>query len=210
MAAAAFAALCVVAVAVLLVAEQRGAREARALAKTVASLAFVGVALSLGATDSAYGRWVLLALVLSVAGDVLLLSGRSAAFLAGLGAFLLAHGAYAAAFVVAGVAPRSIEMAAVPALLVGAVVLRWLWPHLHGPMRAAVPLYIVVILAMACTAAGHAGASGEATVAVAAVVFALSDLAVARERFVHASFMNRAWGLPAYYAAQLMLAGSVA
>ena len=141
---------------------------------------------------------------------VLLLSARSAAFLAGLGAFLLAHGAYAAAFVVAGVAPRSIAMAAVPALLVGAVVLRWLWPRLHGPMRAAVPLYVVVILAMACTAAGHASTSGQATVAVAAVVFALSDLAVARERFVHASFTNRAWGLPAYYAAQLMLAGSVA
>jgi len=210
MSAAAFAALCVAAVAALLVAEHRGASGARALAKTVASLAFVGVALSLGATDSAYGRWVLIALVLSVTGDVLLLSARSTAFLAGLGAFLVAHGAYAAAFVVAGVAPTSIAMSVAPALLVGVIVLRWLWPHLHGPMRASVPLYIVVILAMACTAAGHAVASGEATVAVAAVVFALSDLAVARERFVHASFMNRAWGLPAYYAAQLMLAGSVA
>ena len=44
---------------------------------------------------------------------------------------------------------------------------------------------------------------------VGAIVFAASDVAVARDRFVARSFVNRAWGLPAYYAAQLVLAWSV-
>lgn len=204
----AFTALCLVAVAALLVAERRAWSVARALAKTIASLAFVGVAVSLGATGSAYGRWVLLALALSVAGDVLLLSHRSAAFLAGLAAFLLAHLAFAAAFVVAGVDLGTAGLAAGIALVVGAAVLRWLWPHLRGPMRPAVGVYVLAILAMCSLAAGHAGASGHALVALAAVTFAASDLAVARDRFVQASFANRAWGLPAYYAAQLLLAAS--
>jgi hypothetical protein len=37
------------------------------------------------------------------------------------------------------------------------------------------------------------------------VLFYLSDLAVARQRFVHASFVNRAFGLPLYYAAQILI-----
>ena len=43
----------------------------------------------------------------------------------------------------------------------------------------------------------------------AALYFA-SDIAVARDRFVGASFANKAWGLPAYYAAQLLIAWSTA
>jgi uncharacterized membrane protein YhhN len=43
--------------------------------------------------------------------------------------------------------------------------------------------------------------------ALYAVAFALS---VARDRFVVPGFVNRAWGLPLYYAAQLVLAATVA
>ena len=42
-----------------------------------------------------------------------------------------------------------------------------------------------------------------------AVLFFVSDLAVARDKFVGASFVNRAWGLPAYYAGQLLIAWSL-
>jgi uncharacterized membrane protein YhhN len=47
------------------------------------------------------------------------------------------------------------------------------------------------------------------TAAAGAVLFYLSDLAVARHRFVRPAFLNRAWGLPAYYAGQLLLAWTV-
>ena len=44
---------------------------------------------------------------------------------------------------------------------------------------------------------------------VGAFAFYLSDLAVARQRFVVKSFTNKAWGLPLYFGAQLVLAWTV-
>jgi len=46
-------------------------------------------------------------------------------------------------------------------------------------------------------------------VRVGAVLFFLSDLLVARDRFVAPGFGNRLLGLPLYYAAQLLLASAV-
>ena len=43
-----------------------------------------------------------------------------------------------------------------------------------------------------------------------AVAFFLSDLAVARDRFVAKGWVNRVWGLPLYYFGQVLLATSVA
>jgi hypothetical protein len=43
-------------------------------------------------------------------------------------------------------------------------------------------------------------------VMAAAVAFYLSDVSVARDRFVAPGFDNRIWGLPLYYGAQLLFA----
>lgn len=201
--------VCVLAVAVLVWAERRQAPGLRAASKTLASLAFVAVALGLGAAAHGHGRLMLLALGLSVVGDVLLLSARPQAFLGGLGAFLAAHAAFAVAFWRAGTATGAMLAAAAVALPLGVAILRWLWPHLQAGMRAPVLAYVVTILAMCVAATGHGVAQGSALVGVGAWLFALSDIAVARETFVAPGFVNRAWGLPAYYSAQLMLAWSV-
>jgi uncharacterized membrane protein YhhN len=42
-----------------------------------------------------------------------------------------------------------------------------------------------------------------------AIGFLASDVAVARERFVARSPWNQRWGLPLYYASQLLLASTV-
>jgi YhhN family len=42
------------------------------------------------------------------------------------------------------------------------------------------------------------------------VLFAASDIAVARERFVQQGFLNQLWGWPTYFVAQLVLAWTVA
>lgn len=47
------------------------------------------------------------------------------------------------------------------------------------------------------------------TASAGAVLFYLSDLAVARDRFVKSSFLNRALGLPTYYLGQLLLAFTI-
>ena len=70
--------------------------------------------------------------------------------------------------------------------------------------------YLAVIGVMCALALAFTGAGGPVTVAVGALAFAASDLSVARDRFVHQDFFNRAWGLPLYYCAQLLLALSPA
>ena len=46
-------------------------------------------------------------------------------------------------------------------------------------------------------------------IAVGAIAFTISDLFVARERFVQTGFANGAIGLPLYFGSQLLLAYSV-
>jgi len=201
---------CLAAVAGLLLAERLAWPVARAVFKLGASSAFVLVALSLGALGSGYGRWVLAALVLGWIGDAALVSRRREAFLAGLGAFLVAHVCYAVAFLSGALSLVPFLVALAPVLACGIPVLRWLWPHLGVGYRKPVAAYVAAILFMCAAAAGYGAATGRWQVLLGAVLFAASDVAVARERFVARSFANKAWGLPAYYVAQLVLAWSVA
>jgi hypothetical protein len=59
---------------------------------------------------------------------------------------------------------------------------------------------------MLASAAGALAAGAPRPAAAGAGLFALSDLAVAQDRFVARSFASTLWGLPAYYAAQLLIA----
>ena len=97
---------------VALVWSERVGSAVRLVAKPLASVCFVGVGLVAGAADTVYGRWVLVALVLSAIGDVALLGRSSATFLVGLGSFLLGHVAYCVAFVARGADLRAILISA--------------------------------------------------------------------------------------------------
>ncbi len=201
---------CLAAVAGLLLAERFARPFAHAVFKLGASSAFVLVALSLDAPASGYGRWILAALVFGWLGDAALLSRRRGAFLAGLGAFLIAHLCFALAFCLGAFSLAAFLVALAPALGFGIGVGRWLWPHLGAAYRIPVVAYVAAILVMCATAAGYAAATGRWQVLLGAVMFAASDVAVARDRFVARSLRNKAWGSPAYYSAQLILAWSVA
>ena len=72
------------------------------LAKPAAMVGLLSVALLAGATDTASGRWVVLALVLGLVGDVLLLEDTPSGSSAGWRRSSLGHLAYVAAFVTAG------------------------------------------------------------------------------------------------------------
>lgn len=175
--------------------------------KPLASAGFVFAALAAGMPGSDYGRLVLAALVLSFVGDVLLIPRSPAAFRAGLVSFLLAHVVFATAFVTRGVDPLVASVAAAALALVGIAVFRWLAPHLRS-MKIPVVAYIVTIVAMAALATGTAAMIPSAVIPVAAVCFFVSDLSVARDRFIERRLVNRLWGLPLYYAAQLLFAFS--
>jgi uncharacterized membrane protein YhhN len=72
-------------------------------------------------------------------------------------------------------------------------------------MKLPVLAYMTVISSMVALALGTVAAHGDPWIAVGAIAFYLSDLAVAREKFVSPGWLNRLWGLPLYYGAQMVL-----
>jgi uncharacterized membrane protein YhhN len=204
------AAATAVAVTALLAAERRAFRPGVWVAKPLASAGFVALALARGATETSYGRWVLAALLLGWLGDVLLIpKGARRSFAAGLASFLLGHLAFVVAFWVRGASGPWLAGGALASGALALPVLRWLAPHVPASLRGAVYAYVTVISAMVATAAGAFGAGAGPRLIAGAIGFFASDLAVARERFVAKSFTNKLWGLPLYYASQLLLAGTV-
>ncbi|NVB81307.1 MAG: lysoplasmalogenase [Kofleriaceae bacterium] len=208
--------VCALACATLVYAEYRHARPLRAVTKTLASLAFIAVGYFAATRGTDYERHILLGLVLGAVGDVALLGKSSRAFLGGLTAFLLGHLAYFVAFIHLVGPGETLGLAGIYAALpiaIGVGVLVWLWPRL-GSMRVPVIAYVATIIAMVVAAIAAARSDAlparnrELLVAGAALFFA-SDLAVARDKFVGAAFVNRAWGLPCYYAGQLLIAWSL-
>ena len=201
--------LTIVAVALLLHAESRGSRAGIWAWKPIASTGFVATALAAGATSTTYGTWVLAALVLSWWGDVLLIPRASRIFLLGIGSFLLGHLAFAGGFLSRGVAPLALVVTAALLVVPARQTLRWLAPHVPGDLRVPVRAYVVVICAMVACAVATYVRAGNGWLLVGALMFMVSDLAVARERFVDDGFVNKTWGLPLYYGGQLLLAASV-
>lgn len=199
--------LCAAAVAGLLWAERRGSRAGLWLTKPVASLAFLWVALSSGALETTYGQLVLLGLALCLLGDLLLIPlDRPTVFKGGVFAFLAGHLAYSAAFLTRPLDPAGLAVGGVVLAIVLLGVLRWLGRSLPADMVWPVRTYMLVIGVMSALACGVSAAGGPWAVAVGALAFTASDISVARDRFVRHGFVNRAWGLPLYYAAQLLIA----
>jgi len=195
--------------AVLLVGERKDRRALRFLGKPFASFGFLVAAVGFGALESRYGKTVLAGLVLGAIGDVCLLGRARQYFVAGLTSFLLGHVAYVFAF---GLLPFNSSYALVAGLAMGLLmffVARWVFPH-AVEMRVPIGIYMLVIAGMCVVAVGAGGAGAPWMVPVGALMFTASDIAVVRDRFVKRGFVNRLWGLPLYYAAQLIIAWSIA
>ena len=198
----------VVGLAGLLLGEWKDRPALRAVSKPFASLGFIVAAIGFGALQSDYGKVVLAGLVLGAIGDVCLLGKAKGAFMAGLVSFLLGHVAYVLAF---AALPISTTHAAITAAVMAAIMVaiaRWVFPHAPD-MRVPIGIYMLVIAVMCVVAIGAGGAGAPWMIPVGAVMFTASDIAVVRDRFVSPGFVNRLWGLPLYYAAQLIIAWSI-
>lgn len=202
--------VCASAVICLVIAEWAQSKTAKAAAKISAASSFLAMAFACGALESTYGRLLLTGLVLCWIGDACLLSsGRSLAFLIGIGAFLLGHLAYAIAFHQLGIHPGALLGAALVVGSLGVFVLRWLRPHVPEDFRIPVFCYVGVISLMVAMSIGAFVAGAPMLLAVGAIGFAISDVFVARERFVQSGFINPALGLPAYFGSQILLAYTI-
>lgn len=206
-----FVALTASSVAALLVAIRRRRPLGIWVFKPLASSAFLGVAITSGALESRYGTLILTALVLSWLGDLLLIPhGRGVAFKTGVLSFLLAHVMYLGAFIGLGFDARALAAATMAVAVAAALVVPRLRDSIPHDLQAAVFAYIAVISAMLAAAAGASAAAGLPALFVGALLFYVSDLCVARERFLTTTFANQLVGLPLYYAGQVVLAATCA
>jgi uncharacterized membrane protein YhhN len=195
--------LTVVSLVGVLICEARSVRRGVMILKPLASAGFVWGGWMAGLSGGVE-QAIFVGLVLSWWGDVLLIPKDKRCFLAGLVAFLLGHVAFVSAFLLHGITLSHTLFGAAAALALAVPIGRWLVPKLADGMRIPVIAYMVVITLMVAAAAGASGAGATPWLPAAAGAFFLSDLSVAIDRFVRASFANRLWGLPLYYAAQWM------
>lgn len=203
------AAVCAVCTIGLLWGERRHDQRLKWLFKPLASAAFITAAFMVDAHHHPFGITVIVGLCLSALGDILLIPRSTGLpFLAGLGAFLLGHVAYSVAFAVRGIDMSAVAIAAVPLIVFGVVVHRWLSPDVPRLLQKPVVAYIVVICSMAALSVGTYAAAGDIREPIAATLFVASDISVGIDRFKNGGFGNRAWGVPLYFSAQLVFAAA--
>ncbi len=134
-------------------------------------------------------------------------------FLVGLISFLLGHVFYIFGFFHVANPGAWSWAGSIIIIFVSSGIYFRLKPHL-GSMNVPVLLYIVVIVVMLSGAwsvfiDSGLTMSGRIMVIGGALLFYISDLFVARDRFIKKEFFNRLIGLPLYYAGQFILAFSV-
>jgi uncharacterized membrane protein YhhN len=183
----------------------RGRRREGVFKPLVLALLVVTACLA-GATDSAAGWGLLTALVLSLVGDVALLSETQTRFVVGLASFLLAHVAFVVAFAHLGMPRLDLGLVGL-ALVVGlaAVVGRRVVPAAWregGPgLGGAVAAYMGVIGVMVVAA----WATGHLLVALGASVFMVSDAILASGRFVRERRFGALAVMVTYHLGQALL-----
>ncbi len=202
--AAATTAVCVLG---LLWAERVSSQLGKWIFKPIAAAGFIVAAVAVGAHTHAFGQWVLVALALSMVGDILLIPAKvGPAFTGGLAAFLLGHLAFAYAFIVRGVDWPWTAAALVIFSIIGLVIYRWLAPDVPSGLKVPVIAYVAIITVMVALSVGTTLHRSTTLIPIAAFVFWVSDLSVARGRFKNAGFSNLLWGIPFYFGAQIMFA----
>jgi uncharacterized membrane protein YhhN len=160
-----------------------GRRQVRYVAKPATLALLIGVAVTLEPVDPTIRTWMVVGLVLSLAGDVFLMLDEKW-FVAGLGSFLLGHIAYVVGL---QLAPRSwawtavgLAVVVVAIATVGRTIVRAVGAGPNKEMVGPVIAYLLVISAMVVSAFGTA-----ALVAVAgASLFYASDATLAWNRFI--------------------------
>ena len=197
----------------LLFFEKKGSHKRKLLSKTLLSCLFIITALVQPHPIPRYYQILLIGLLFCLGGDIFLALRREKMFLFGLVSFLLGHVCYTFCFFFLADISHWTWVGAGAGLVVGVMVFYWLKPHL-GPMLIPVIAYIVVITLMligAWTVLGDSQVkfTGRVLVFIGAASFYVSDLFVARNRFLKTEFKNRLFGLPLYYFGQFLLAFSV-
>jgi uncharacterized membrane protein YhhN len=168
--------------------------------KPATMLALIGVALALDPERDAQRGLFVVALVLSLAGDVFLMLPRDL-FVAGLASFLLGHVFYIAGFALEPLDGVAVTIAAAGVLIAARTVGRRILSAVrrdHPKMLAPVAVYMTVIGVMVILAIGTA----EPVAAAGAILFFASDSMIAWDRFVKPFIWARPAIMITYHLAQ--------
>ena len=158
-----------------------------------------------GNTLSVYKMLIIGGLICSLAGDIFLMLPTDR-FLAGLAAFLLAHLCYITAF--------SSEINAlswwlpIPFIIIGLGFVYLIFPRL-GTQKIPVIIYVVIILVMGWLASElwyQVPKIGTLMIFAGAILFIVSDLLLAINRFQGSFKSYKALNLTTYFGAQLLIA----
>lgn len=146
-------------------------------------------------------------LIFSWWGDLFLLWRHPIIFMLGLISFFLAHVLYIIAFLMLKIdiflTLSALGILFVPAIAIGI----WLYPNL-GNMKIPVFAYMFIISVMVSLSIGAWGHSGLVNLPIGALMFYISDIFVARDRFKVHDVWNFTVGGILYYGGQVMLASS--
>jgi uncharacterized membrane protein YhhN len=196
-------ALTLVSAAIDWMAVHHGHQAMRYVFKPLTLVLLTATALALDPDDPTVRSWFVVALVMSLAGDVFLMLPGDL-FVPGLGSFLLAHVAYVVGLVLSGLEPAGVLLGLVVVGVAFAVVgarivagVRRSEPALGPPVLA----YMGVISAMLVCAIG----TGSPLAIAGALLFYASDALIGWGRFVEA----RPWGdlavMVTYHLGQVLL-----
>jgi uncharacterized membrane protein YhhN len=190
-------------------AEYYGPRYHVYLFKPLTMVFILLIAVQAGQPDALHYKYAIIAgLLFSLAGDVFLML-PSDRFIPGLVSFLVAHLFYIAAFTSGTGLGFSWRL--LPCAVYGVLIFSILAPHL-GKMKFPVLMYMVVILVMAWQAWERWHQTGQSAALLAflgAVLFVVSDSALAINRFRGEYKSAQALILSTYFAAQWLIARSV-
>jgi len=170
------------------------------LVKTIPILCLA--VLAFRAIPSAKGRLIGVGLLFSGAGDILLQVDGAGFFVHGLGAFLIAHLFYIAAFIRRPALARARLPILVTIAVYGCIMGFLLFPRL-GDMLVPVTVYLVIILGMGIAAS--LGTENHALVIAGACLFIVSDSLIAINRFLTPVPLSDYLVMGTYYAAQLFI-----
>lgn len=197
----------------LLYCVKKESQKGQFITKTPLSALFVLIAMFQPHFVAIYYYFLLIGLICCMVGDICLVFPQKMMFLLGLIFFLLGHICYTISFFNIASINRWTWIGSPAVLVTSGFIFFWLKPHLSS-MTLPVLLYIVVISIMFCGAwsvSGEAQLSslGRIMVFAGAADFYISDIFVARQRFIKKTVVNRLFGLPLYYLGQFLLAFSI-
>ncbi len=180
-----------------------GRRHAEFALKPLTMVGLVGVALTLDTSHPTAQAFVVMALVLSLAGDVFLMLPRDL-FIPGLVSFLAAHIAYIVAMVLIGAWSSGLlvglAVVVVAVVVLGPRILRGAAAE-STALRTPVMAYLGVISSMVVVAFG----TGVVAVAVGGFLFYVSDAVLGWTRFVRDIPRGRLTVMVTYHLGQALL-----